>query len=146
MTDDRGMRRAGVSAALAGLALVLTLFSASAASAQQPITEPPPEADYSTSVALHVTAAIAAPVGTIAVVFGTIAGVAVAYGSGDGAVPATIGLIGGGLLIASIAIGIAASVVHSHVRRDSQPYTSLRLRPDFWASPLGAGGGLTLSF
>lgn len=131
--------------ALAAAVFVAMMASSHPASAQSVApsasydTRPLPT--YRTSIALHITAVVAAVTGTGMAVGGGLALTACAIG-GSGCDPwMGIMITGGVLFVASIAIGIAATVVHGDTR--AQREQILRAPPVVgWLSP--DGGGLVL--
>jgi hypothetical protein len=106
--------------------------------------EPPPP-DFGPSIALHVTAAIAAPVGTIAIAAGSLVGLGCAFGGGS-CESASWLLVGGAVFfVASIAIGISATVVHFSIRSSaSRMAARFDVLPLAWGDANAGGAGLML--
>ena len=132
------------------VALSPTLASAHAAPSDPlvaPVLTPvPPRApDYSVSIGLHVSAAIAGPLGTGAIALGSIALFGCSFGGGSSCGTwVALTWTGVALLTASVALGISASAVHASTRHAA---SSVRLvAPSLWADTTGAGGSFGLSF
>jgi hypothetical protein len=112
---------------------------------------PQPQADYSVSNALHITAAVALPVGTIGIISGFLmflngSGGLIGMGSSDTGLAAggfAILIVGSVLETAGLALGITAVVMHSSTRGR---LLSAPVVPVAWATPGGAGAGLSGRF
>lgn len=126
--------------------VVWVVLSSSVALAQEAPASPP---TFRTSVALHLSAVIAGHAGTAMLAGGTLQlfGCALGGSACDGTVAVTF--TGGALLCVSIALGIAASIVHSDTRaaREHLGVASDRLiLPLVWLDDRTAGAGVVLGF
>lgn len=128
--------------ALAFAVFVVTLASSPSAHAQylapSAAHETQPLPTYRTSIALHVTAVVAAVAGTGMLVGGGLSLTACSIG-GSGCDPwMGITIAGGALFVASIGLGIAATVVHGDTRARREEILRAPAVSG-WLSPDGAG-------
>lgn len=107
-----------------------------------PVRDPSTRPSFDASIALHVTAAIAGPLGVIGLFLGTV----LALGCHCGEVAAAFAITGGVLETASLAIGISATAVHGWTRARVREWEMGTARILPWGGPTGAGAALTLRF
>jgi len=104
-------------------------------------------ADYSASIALHISAAVLGVAATACFVVGSTMALGTAFGGASGTTDPAQGplLASGGIgLLVAIGVGIAATVVHFQTRNAATGEASVSWLPLVWADANGAGAGVTL--
>lgn len=123
----------------------------SATTAARIAYEPAPMRDrstrpsFGTSIALHVTAAIAGPVGLAGLIIGASFGVFCGWSSTCD-IAAVFALAGAILETASLAIGISATAVHARTRARVRDWEAGTARIQPWGGPSGGGASFVLAF
>jgi hypothetical protein len=132
---------------LRAIAFIVLLSLVPVVASAQTSEPAPRHADYTTSIALHITAVTLAVASTVAFLFGSVLALGNAIGGGGPSDPAETPLLVGGTigLLAAVGVGIAATVVHGNTRASAQA-AHLEWLPLGWVDAHGAGAGLTLRF